>query len=280
MNRIYKSYAKLNLNLFVGPPNQAGLHSLVSVFQSIDLNDVVSISTSSKNEHTVHFEGMDVPPVNTCTALIDALAGRLPQWWHVTIKKNIPSGAGLGGGSSNAATLLMALNDLESLNLSKEEMCHIATSIGSDVPFFLYGGQAKVFGTGECIHPNLSLIHAPYFVLILPNIHCSTGQVYAALDNEGVFDDLDQMTDDKLTVIGHNALQSAAFVVAPSLGELRQRLINGLQKNVVMSGSGSTFFVPCQSFEDQMIVFDAVNQLLPNFDGSVLCAQSTSFLVG
>ena len=277
MNSTYKSYAKLNLNLFVGPPNQAGLHSLVSIFQLIDLHDVISISISPTATHTVQFEGMDLPESNTCTAVMDALSEHLAQWWHVSIKKNIPSGAGLGGGSSNAATLLLALNELESLNFSTEDMCHIAKSIGSDVPFFLYGGQAKVYGTGDCIHPNLSLIDATYFVLILPNIHCSTGGVYRALDSRGGFDVLDQVTDDQLKVVGHNALQTPAFDIAPALGDLYQHLLNALTDKVVMSGSGSTLFVPCQSLDHQVRVFDAVKQLLPHFDGSVLCAQSTSF---
>ena len=160
----FLSYAKLNLNLYVGPPNAVGLHPLLSVFQTIDLHDVIQVAPSMLDQHVVEFDGLDVPAVNTCTAVLDALADQLQSFWTVTIKKNIPSGAGLGGGSSNAATLLKALNDLDSLNMSISQMANIAQGIGSDVPFFLYGGQATVAGTGEEIIPNQSLIDCPYFV--------------------------------------------------------------------------------------------------------------------
>lgn len=240
----------------------------------IDLHDVISISISTTDRHSVHFEGMDIPESNTCSAVLDALSGQLTQWWHVSIKKNIPTGSGLGGGSSNAATLLLALNQLESLNIGKEDMCSIGQSIGSDVPFFLYGGQAKVFGTGDCIQPNLSIIDSLYFVLILPNIHCSTAGVYGALDFRGVFDDLEQVKEANLSMIGYNRLQEAAFNVSPELGDLYRYLLNALTHQVAMSGSGSTLFVPCQSFDDQMRVFDIVNELLPHFDGSLLCVKT------
>ena len=121
-----------------------GLHPLLSVFQTIDLHDVIQVTPSTIDQHVVEFDGLDVPADNTCTAVFDALADQLQSFWTVTIKKNIPSGAGLGGGSSNAATLLMALNDLESLNMGISQMADIAQGIGSDVPFFFMVGKPKL----------------------------------------------------------------------------------------------------------------------------------------
>ena len=135
MKTLYKSYAKLNLNLYVGPPQIGGLHHLCSVFQTISLHDDVTI-TPAKTTHSVQFNGPDVPKDNTCTQVLDLLQDRLSQYWHINIDKHIPAGAGLGGGSSNAATLLMALNELESLNLTIDEMATLASQVGSDVPFF------------------------------------------------------------------------------------------------------------------------------------------------
>ena len=89
-------------------------------------------------------------------------------------------------------------------------MANIAQGIGSDVPFF-FMVEATVAGTGEEIIPNQSLIDCPYFVLILPNIHCSTGGVYGALDASGTFDDLAKVMQDDLVTIGHNRLQQSAF---------------------------------------------------------------------
>ena len=121
-----------------------GLHPLLSVFQTIDLHDVIHIEQSSLDQHVVEFDGLDVPAENTCTAIFDALTDRLQSFWAVTIKKNIPSGAGLGGGSSNAATLLMALNDLESLNMSIGEMGGLLRGLDQMCRFFFMVGKQKL----------------------------------------------------------------------------------------------------------------------------------------
>ena len=143
----FKSYAKLNLNLYVGPPEDGGLHRLSSVFQTISLFDNITLKPTDLH-HSVRFIGLDVPIENTCSKVLDLLGGHLKNFWDVEIQKNIPDGAGLGGGSSNAATLILALNQLESLNLSIDDMVKIASQVGSDVPYFLHGGQAHVSGTG------------------------------------------------------------------------------------------------------------------------------------
>ena len=274
MTQSYKSYAKLNLNLYVGPPGNGGLHSLLSVFQTIDLHDVITMSKSTGHRHTVHFDGLDVPENNTCVAVLGALSGQLSQWWNVTIKKNIPAGAGLGGGSSNAATLLMVLNQLESLNLSIPDMEAIAQEIGSDVPYFLHGGQAKVSGTGQIIHSNATLIQCHYFVLILPNIHCSTAGVYGVLDARGDFDDLDEVTDDDLKKMGHNRLLHSAMSVAPGLGELYGCVSDVLPADVYMSGSGSTLFVPCHDETVQQRIYAQLLGALPDFHGTLVCSNA------
>ena len=183
MKTLFKSYAKLNLNLYVGPPQVGGLHHLCSIFQIISLHDELSISPT-KTAHSVQFNGLNVPMDNTCTQVLDLLQDKLSQYWHINIDKHIPAGAGLGGGSSNAATLLMALNELESLNLTVDDMVTIVSQVGSDVPFFTWWTSAGVC-TGDRIKPNVSLIDTVYFVLILPNIHCSTARVYKTLDEMG-----------------------------------------------------------------------------------------------
>ena len=143
--------------MYVGPPEDGGLHRLSSVFQTISLFDTITLKPTEL-DHSVRFIGLDVPKANTCSNVLDLLGGRLKTFWDVEINKNIPDGAGLGGGSSNAATLILALNQLESLNLSIDEMVTIASQVGSDVPYFLYGGQAHVSGTGDNIIPKVSYI--------------------------------------------------------------------------------------------------------------------------
>ena len=101
-------------------------------FSNISLHDELSISPI-KTAHSVQFNGLTVPMDNTCT-MLDLLQDKLSQYWHINIDKHIPAGAGLGGGSSNAATL-MALNELESLNLTVDDMVTIMSQVG---PMSLY----------------------------------------------------------------------------------------------------------------------------------------------
>tara|TARA_A100001015_G_C14886359_1_gene670597 strand:- start:327 stop:1151 length:825 start_codon:yes stop_codon:yes gene_type:complete len=269
----FKSHAKLNLNLYVGPPQAGGLHNLHSIFQAISLHDQVTIK-SSKAGHLVTFRGLDVPNSNTCTQVLDLLQPKLSQYWEVRVDKHIPAGAGLGGGSSNAATLLMALNDLESLNLSYDEMITIASHVGSDVPYFLYGGQAHVSGTGQNVQPNVSYIGVTHFVLILPNIHCSTAGVYHALDTLAEFDDFDFFSDKHLEVIGFNRLLQSAFMITSELESLYRTVADLLNGNVYMSGSGSTLFIPCSSNKEQTEIKAMLDSAIGSFDADILLTES------
>lgn len=269
----FKSFAKLNLNLYVSPPQVGGLHRLASIFQLISLYDEVYI-VPSEDRHNVIFENQDVPEINTCTKVFELLQFKLNKFWSVKIVKHIPSGAGLGGGSSNAAYLINALNRLESLNLTISEMESIAAQVGSDVPYFLHGGQAKVSGIGEIIEPNVSYIDCPYFVLILPNIHCSTAGVYQTLDTLGDFDDLNCLSESHLEAIGFNRLLQPAFTIAPELKSLYLQVVDLLSGNVFMSGSGSTLFIPCSSQDDQTHIKEKLDSTLVSFDGQILLSES------
>ena len=100
------------------------------------------------------------------------MSSYLKHHWKVTVNKSIPSGAGLGGGSSNAAVLCRALSDIENLNLSLKELTEQCVLIGSDVPYFLHGGFCDVSGIGDVVTP-LEDKPTMYFVLIFPKQHCS-----------------------------------------------------------------------------------------------------------
>jgi len=269
----FKSHAKLNLNLYVGPPVDGGLHRLSSVFQTISLFDTIKLKPTEYH-HSVRFIGMDVPQTNTCSKVLDLLGERLKTFWDVEIQKNIPDGAGLGGGSSNAATLILALNQLESLNLSIDDMVTIAFQVGSDVPYFLHGGQAHVFGTGDNITPKVSYIDTTAFVLILPGIHCSTASVYGALDNMGQFDDLDKLDSTDLAIIGFNRLFKPACFVSAELLKLYDTVSHMFPDQVFMSGSGSTLFIPCFSINSQMEIKQVLEATLTSFDGQITAVNA------
>ena len=269
----FKSYAKLNLNLYVGPPEDGGLHRLSSVFQTISLFDNITLKPTDLH-HSVRFIGLDVPIENTCSKVLDLLGGHLKTFWDVEIQKNIPDGAGLGGGSSNAATLILALNQLESLNLSIDDMVKIASQVGSDVPYFLHGGQAHVSGTGDKIIPKVSYIDTNAFVLILPGIHCSTASVYCALDSMGQFDDLDNLDSADLSVIGFNRLFKPACFVSSELLDLYTNVNDLFPNQVFMSGSGSTLFIPCLSSNSQVEIKQVLEMKLTSFEGQITAVNA------
>ena len=165
---------------------------------------------------------------------------------------------------------------LELQNLLDQSMATIASQVGSDVPFFLHGGQAQVSGTGDRIKPNTSLIDTVYFVLILPNIHCSTARVYKTLDDMGHFDDLDQLNLTDLAVIGFNRLFQPACSVASELFGLYERINTFFPNQVFMSGSGSTLFIPCYSTKVQADVKQLLETKLDFFDGQIIVVNAVN----
>jgi 4-diphosphocytidyl-2-C-methyl-D-erythritol kinase len=163
--------------------------------------------------------GPDIP-LDDANLVVRALraAGRAA---HVELTKRIPSGAGLGGGSSDAAAVLRwaGLTDLD-----------VAASLGADVPFCLRGGRARVSGVGELVEA--LPFEARTFTLLTPPVHCSTVAVYRA------WDELGGPTGD-----GANDLEPAALVVAPELAAWRDRLGDATGRTPTLAGSGSTWFV-------------------------------------
>lgn len=254
--------------MFVGPPSKKeALHYISSIFQQISFHDDVCLVKSTHDCHTVSFVGQDVPQDNTCMRVLDVLSDRLANFWDIQVTKRIPAGSGLGGGSSNAATLLRALNRQEKLQLSMDQMVNIAKNIGSDIPFFLYGGQCHVSGYGETIVPNVSYICCPYYVLILPGIHMSTARVYTMLDKMNQFDDLSTLSESSFQDMGVNRLTDAARRVSKPLSELYVYIVNYISDTVFMTGSGSTLVIPCYSLDERRQMTDALREQLPNDTG-------------
>ncbi|CAN5667975.1 4-(cytidine 5'-diphospho)-2-C-methyl-D-erythritol kinase [soil metagenome] len=165
--------AKINPFLAVGPPDALGYHPLRTIFQAVGLYDEIEIEPGSG----VEFVGQTVPPENTVTKalrLARELRPDLPEI-AVRITKNIPSPGGLGGGSSDAATVLKALP------LTPEERFKVAKWVGADCPFFLLGGRARGEGYGELLTP-LPDPEPHWLVLAKPDVACPTPEMYRKLD--------------------------------------------------------------------------------------------------
>lgn len=275
---------KLNLHLRVLERRADGYHDIESVFQLISLADELSVSISgAERQCRVISPLMELPPVNTLTQAVDQFraATGVSAGIRVDIVKRVPSGAGLGGGSSDAAALLRSLDRLFETRLPEAALFSMAAGIGSDVPFFLSGGAAVVQGRGERIVPIAARTDL-YGVLIWPGVHCSTAEAYGLVDtwhDEGKDGQLNWPAVSELGSLYRRPVGEWPFansftgpvasmhpVIAETIAALRQ---NGA-RFAEMSGSGSSVF---GLFEEEKAA-EAAQRLL-----SAHCKQCVKFLL-
>ena len=220
------AHAKLNLELRVIGPRPDGTHEIETVFQAISLHDMLQLEVADETSLEVMAGDAPAGPENLVLRAVGALeaaAGRrLPV--RARLLKRIPTGAGMGGGSSDAAATLIGLKRLYSLEIELEA---VAAGLGADVPFLIRGGAALGRGRGEQLIP--ATIQKGTFALAWPGYPVSTAAVYG---------EWDQVGGD-----GPNHLARAAFSVEPRLREFAGRLGPGWQ----LTGSGSGFFKRCVS---------------------------------
>jgi len=177
------SFAKLNLDLRVLHKRPDGYHELRTVFQTISLKDTLSIEFDFAKQTQIDLSSsIDIEDnlvVRAARAVLDRL--KIKAWVRFVLEKRIPMGAGLGGGSSNAAAVLVSLPALAGRCLSMPDWVRIAESLGSDVPFFLYGGTALGLGRGTELYP-LPDIPSQSAVVLSTGVHVSTAAAYRALN--------------------------------------------------------------------------------------------------
>ena len=241
------AHAKVNLTLEVLGTRPDGYHELRSVVTTIPLHDDVELLDAPAGEMTVEMsgDGMEVPHVpceeNLAVRAARALAAAagVSRGVHIRIVKRIPVGAGLGGGSADAAAVLNGLNELWGLGLPKERLCEIGAEVGSDVPALVLGGMVLMEGRGERVRALLQRARRPLsqsvgpfddnFVLRVPPVNASTARVYAEFREE----DRGKCRND---------LQPAACRLYPAIAEtIAEMEAEGLG-DVQMTGSGSAVF--------------------------------------
>ncbi|MGL4986002.1 MAG: 4-(cytidine 5'-diphospho)-2-C-methyl-D-erythritol kinase [Treponemataceae bacterium] len=180
-----KAPAKLNLHLRVFPKDSTGFHPIESIFHPIDLcDDIVISQIEGKNTCKILCEQMILPDQNTITKAYSLFCQEtgITQSIQIDLTKKIMVGAGLGGGSSDGASVLMGLDAFFEAKLSEKKMYEIAGKIGSDVPFFLCKNSALVEGYGERLTP-IKMRRDLYFLIIFPSVFSATPQAYQLLDN-------------------------------------------------------------------------------------------------
>ena len=197
MNSVTRAaHAKINLTLDVGLRRPGGYHDIRSVMQTVGLHDTLTVTPASLPGVRLRVTGEEADGVPADeTNLVHKAAVRLQKiaaargvlpgsrsGLTITLHKRIPSQAGLGGGSSNAAATLLAVNGLFGLHLSRARLVEIGAALGADVPFFFTGGTALAEGLGEKITPLPPLVPEWHLVIVKPDAGVSTAAAYAALD--------------------------------------------------------------------------------------------------
>ncbi len=242
------AHAKLNLLLEVVGRRADGYHEIDSIFSTIDLHD--DIELEPHGGIALDVRGGDAPAGPTNLAW--RAAASLGVGARITLHKRIPAGAGLGGGSSDAASVLLGLDSLHGLGLGRDGLLPHARRLGADVPFFLRGGLARCRGIGDLVEP-LPLPPNPLpFLLVRPALATSTVAVYGALDplltgsgeTATVFLERFQAEPATGRVPWFNRLQAAAERLDPRLKAVRQEAERRYGRLFTMTGSGSCYFAP------------------------------------
>ncbi len=276
------SPAKINLFLKVAGRREDGYHDIFSLMQPISLFDSIRLKVEDGEGVTLT---VDIPGIPTDSGnLAFAAAERfmeeagLKKRIHIDIEKNIPVGAGLGGGSSNAGSVLVALNTLYGEPLfTPEALSMLALELGSDVPFFLLKGPAFASGRGEKLERTMI---PPYsYVLINPGFEVSASWAYSNLD-------LTKIDEDNILIYSNytsgprvalkdiisNDLEAAVAKSHTEIDEMKKLLMENGASGALMSGSGPTVFGVYNSPQDAGEALAKIRKILP--DRWLSCAAS------
>jgi 4-diphosphocytidyl-2-C-methyl-D-erythritol kinase len=265
-----RAHAKINLSLEVVGRRADGYHDLVSVMQTLTLADTLRIEEGDGVVFRCSDRNLETED-NLCVRAARLLRSRcaVPRGCSLSLEKEIPASAGLGGGSSDAGATLAALNAFWNAGASCADLRAMAEELGSDVPFFLYGGTALVEGRGERVR-RLRNSRPVWYVLANPGVAVSTAAVFAALapdewsDGETTRDLSRSIADGTPTrLMGVNDLQRALFRVAPearSCFELMSTLVSG---RAFVTGSGPTVVAGFDSAQAARQVAEKVARALP-----------------
>ena len=242
--------AKINLCLHVLGKRPDGYHELAMLMQSLDFGDTLEMElTDQAGEVIVLCAGVDLSAGQENIAAkaarrMLALSGE-KVGVRIVIDKRIPVAAGLGGGSSNAATTLRGLNELLDLQLSKKALMAEGVKLGADVPFFLFADKAWATGIGDQLQP-VPPLPPVWYVLVNPGISISTAEVYRnlGLTAPAILTKLPRfpITIDDLVAILENDLERVTITRHPLLAEIKEELVRLGARGSLMSGSGATIF--------------------------------------
>ncbi|OPJ54802.1 4-(cytidine 5'-diphospho)-2-C-methyl-D-erythritol kinase [Alkalithermobacter paradoxus] len=249
-----KSRAKINLSIDVVGKREDGYHLVEMIMQSIDLYDNIQIEEIKEDKIIIQSENKNVP-LDESNIMYKA-ASLVKQKFNIktgvkiNLHKNIPVAAGMAGGSSNGAAVLVGLNNIWNLNLREDELMDLGLSLGADVPFCIMGGAALAQGIGEKL-TKIKGLKDTHILICKPNIFVSTKDVYTNLDMSKVrkrpdtqmlLDYINKEDIKGLCTNMENVLESVTEKKYPVISEIKNKMIKYKALGSMMSGSGPTVF--------------------------------------
>lgn len=269
MIKLY-SYGKINLFLNIKGRLKNGYHLIDTIMQSIDLHDEIIVDTIIKNEIIIETRDKSIPTdsKNTCYKAASIIKNKYNINSGVLIKliKNIPSEAGLAGGSSNSAAVIVALNELWKLNMSHVEMLEIGLKIGADVPFCLTGGTCRAEGIGEKLTKLENLVW-DNILIVKPDFSMSTAFVYNKLrpeqynlyNSDEIIKYIAQHKYKDAALLTANTLERTVEEIHPEINIIKNIMIEHGAISSMMTGSGSAIF---GLFADKESIENAYDHLI------------------
>ena len=258
---ILQSFCKINIGLKIVNERKDGLHNIHTVFQEIDFHDTILLKKTTAGCHfTTNVSWLENDESNLCVKAWKCLADIYDiSGIHIELQKNIPPGSGLGGGSSNAASVLKGISNLYNLNIPLHDLYLIGSSLGADVPFFIKGGCQIGNGIGD----NLIELNNPFekiFLLVMPDININTKTTYKKFKK---FLDYTKEKVNFTNFIGKEEIPFKFFendferIIVPAYPEIGQIKKGLLEKGAIfssLSGTGSTVF---GVFDDEATAINA-----------------------
>jgi len=244
------SYAKINIGLKIINQRIDNYHNIETVFQELQFHDIITIKKIDEG-YNLSSNNVDVPieSSNTCVQAYLRLKKEFPELKGVKIhvNKNIPMGSGLGGGSSNAASTIIGINNLYDIGLTKPQLKNISQDIGADVPFFIKGGIQHGQGIGDKLTPlNIKM---PYTILLIfPNNSVNTRWAYSQIRNKleipiKAVNFADLIEKEMIPFqLFENDFEKIVFSTYPEIGLIKSKLLDNNAIFASLSGSGSTVF--------------------------------------
>jgi 4-diphosphocytidyl-2-C-methyl-D-erythritol kinase len=265
------AYAKINWFLRILGKRADGFHELCTAFQTVSLCDRLTFSDSDRIVLSCDEESVPTDESNLIFKAALELKERfaVKHGARIHLEKLIPAPGGLGGGSSDAATALIGLARLWNLEISFAELCEIGAKLGSDVPFFLYGGTAFGTGRGTEIYPAQD-IEEKFMLIVAPAVSVPTKDAFARLNSPGLtkFDSKSSLKicRDELekTLSRHfssaNDFEKVIFEIQPEIRRVKNKLLDSGARRAQMSGSGASVFAVFENEETRQATLDALEE--------------------